>query len=183
MKMNGKVRLVFCNIPYVQVYSCAEILRLHLRDEQLGDDVDLHDIANKTEYYSGSDIKGEFLYSVPTVSPIYCALALCVSAAMASVKDSVGDFSWTSHLPGNSSGEPQSKFHTRTITLNNFAHAINEVPPSSSAGSHSELLRWHDQFVRKRTLDNSGGEKPQINGQLETRTHGGNNGRRYNWKG
>ena len=41
----------------------AEILRLHLRDEQLGEDVDLRNIANKTDYYSGSDLKGEFLYS------------------------------------------------------------------------------------------------------------------------
>ena len=41
----------------------VEILRLHLRDEQLGEDVDLHNIASRTEYYSGSDLKGEFLYS------------------------------------------------------------------------------------------------------------------------
>ena len=43
--------------------TLVEILRLHLRDEQLGEDVDLHDIASKTNYYSGSDLKGEFLYS------------------------------------------------------------------------------------------------------------------------
>ena len=41
----------------------VEILRLHLRDEQLGEDVDLHDIASKTNHYSGSDLKGKFLYS------------------------------------------------------------------------------------------------------------------------
>ncbi len=38
--------------------ALAEILRLHLRDEQLGEDVDLHNIASKTDYYSGSDLKG-----------------------------------------------------------------------------------------------------------------------------
>jgi ATP-dependent Zn protease len=40
--------------------TLAEILLLHLRDEQLGEDVDLHNIARKTNYYSGSDLKGEF---------------------------------------------------------------------------------------------------------------------------
>ncbi|KIM76317.1 hypothetical protein PILCRDRAFT_12910 [Piloderma croceum F 1598] len=151
----------------------SEILRLHLRDEQLGEDVDLHNIASKTDYYSGSDLK-----------------ALCVSAAMASVKDSVDNFSWTSHIPSSGtggtpdqvSGEAQSKLHTRTITLNNFAHAMNEVPPSSSAGGHSELLRWHDQFGRKGTLDKRSGAKPQINGHPETRTYSENGERRYNWK-
>lgn len=112
---------------------------------------------------------------------------------MASVKDSIDNFGWTSHVPCESSdasgtsdqvsGEAQSKLRTRTITLSNFVHAINEVPPSSSAGSHSELLRWHDQFGRKRTLDKHSGTKPQINGHpAETRTYSGKGERRYNWK-
>jgi len=117
-------------------------MRLHLRDEHLGEDVGLRNIASKTRHYSGSDLK-----------------ALCVSAAMASVKDAVSNFSWTSHIhntsnaadntpdqaetPGVSDG---ARFQTRKITLDNFTRAINEVPPSSSAGSHSELNRWHEQF-------------------------------------
>ena len=116
---------------------------------------------------------------------------------MASVKDSFGDFSWTSQTPSASStpdqvsGEAQSKLHgTRTITLGNFEHAIDEVPPSSAAGGHSELLRWHDQFSRKSTLNKcttssstSDAKQPQINGHPETRTRSSaNNERRYNWK-
>jgi hypothetical protein len=38
-----------------------EILRLHLRDEQLGEGVDLSSIARQTQHYSGSDLKGELL--------------------------------------------------------------------------------------------------------------------------
>ena len=59
----------------------AEILRLHLRDEQLGEDVDLRNIASKTDYYSGSDLKGEFLYSQCQQSHqsiILCVSSLCV---------------------------------------------------------------------------------------------------------
>jgi len=164
----------------------VEILRLHLRDEQLGEDVDLHDIASKTNHYSGSDLKGKFLYSNSLTNQFIFVLALCVSAAMASVKDSFGNFSWTSHIPSGD-GETrdqvsESEFRTRTITLNNFEHAMNEVPPSSLAGSHSELRRWHDRFSRKRTLDKHSDVKPQINGHSENRTYSGNGERRYNWK-
>lgn len=56
----------------------AEILRLHLRDEQLGEDVDLRNIASKTDYYSGSDLKGEFLYSQCQQS--HQSIILCVSS-------------------------------------------------------------------------------------------------------
>ena len=108
---------------------------------------------------------------------------------MASVKDSFGNFSWTSHIPSGAGETPdqvsaktRSEFRTRTIASNNFAHAINEVPPSSLAGSHSELLRWHDQFSRKKTLDKHSDVKPQINGHSEKRTYSGNGERRYNWK-
>jgi hypothetical protein len=110
---------------------------------------------------------------------------------MASVKTAVGDFSWTLHKPNKSNtavdkqADPaiiptvsdgvKSTFPTRIITPEHFAHAINEVLSSSSAGSHSELQRWHDQFGRKKPSDNR--IKPQINGHLETRTHSGNDGR------
>jgi SpoVK/Ycf46/Vps4 family AAA+-type ATPase len=37
--------------------ATLEILRLHLRDEKLSDNVDLSNIARRTQYYSGSDLK------------------------------------------------------------------------------------------------------------------------------
>jgi len=110
---------------------------------------------------------------------------------MASVKDAVGDFSWTPHKPSESnaavdmqadpaitptvSDGAKSTFPTRIITPEHFVHAINQVSSSSSADSHSELQRWHDKFGRKRTSDNR--TTPQINGRPETRTHSGNDGR------
>jgi hypothetical protein len=38
-----------------------EILRIHLRDEKLSEDVNLRNIASKTSYYSGSDLKSKLL--------------------------------------------------------------------------------------------------------------------------
>jgi len=181
-RMSGSFRLVI----FLMV-TLAEILRLHLRGEQLDKDVDLHNIASKTEYYSGSDLKGKvfcILGANSLTNQFYFVLALCVSAAMASVKDSIGNFSWTSHIPSSASdtpdqisGEDQSKFCTRTITLNNFEHAINEVPPSSSAGSHSELLRWHDQFSCKRTLDKQ--KKEQVADLIVQKVKGANDLNNY----
>lgn len=48
----------------------AEILRIHLRDEELDPSVDLADVARRTPLYSGSDLKN-----------------VCVAAAMAAVKE------------------------------------------------------------------------------------------------
>jgi len=101
-------------------------------------------------------------------------LDLCVSAAMASVKDAVG---WTSITPprGNADRTDQietpavadgveSKIQTRAITPAHFMHALDEVSASSSEGSHSELRRWHDRFGHKGTLGNRDSVKFQTTG-------------------
>jgi hypothetical protein len=111
---------------------------------------------------------------------------------MASVKDAIGGFNWTPNMPSESNisdgvempavgEETESKIQTRTVTLANFEHALDEIAPSSSAGSHSELQRWHDQFGRKRTSDKSNYVKPQTNGQPELRSYSGGGGGRYSW--
>jgi len=125
-----------------------QILRLHLQGETLGEDVILSHIASRTLCYSGSDLKN-----------------LCVSAAMASVKDTIDGFSWTPVIPSETSASVleqadtlsatdgvESKIHTRTITLAHFKHAIDEVSASSSLTSHSDLYRWHGQFGHKRAF-------------------------------
>lgn len=60
----------------------AAILQILLRGETLADDVDLEQLSQKTDGYSGSDLKREL--------PSYSADPdLCVSAALAAVKDQV----------------------------------------------------------------------------------------------
>jgi hypothetical protein len=57
------VRLICFDRFVVYVTNTSlEILRVHLRDEKLGDDVDLHNIARETHHYSGSDLKSEFVF-------------------------------------------------------------------------------------------------------------------------
>lgn len=87
---------------------------------------------------------------------------------MASVKDAVGDFSWSPTAPTkpdankNDQIEPPSaadevdiKILTRTITMTNFKHALNEVSPSSTEGNDDVLHRWHDRFGLKAPKDNN----------------------------
>lgn len=47
----------FCPCLVTDTDICPEILRLHLRDEKLNEDVNLWNIARKTPYFSGSDLK------------------------------------------------------------------------------------------------------------------------------
>ena len=62
MKVNESVCPPISSWLFFLMITLTEILRLHLRDEQLGADVDLHGIASKTDHCSGSDLKGAFLY-------------------------------------------------------------------------------------------------------------------------
>ncbi|KAF8986903.1 P-loop containing nucleoside triphosphate hydrolase protein [Cyathus striatus] len=128
------------------------ILKIHLRGEELDDDVALSDVAQMTRDYSGSDLKN-----------------LCVSAAMASVKDAVGKIDWNlmsslprkqpkksdtqnvqaekPHADDSESGVnvAKEKMKTRTVKMVHIRQAMKEVAPSS-VGSHRELYRWHESF-------------------------------------
>ncbi|KAI9034521.1 P-loop containing nucleoside triphosphate hydrolase protein [Hyaloraphidium curvatum] len=63
-------RRILVDLPNEE--SRAKILGVHLKDEQLHDSISLVDLAKRTELYSGSDLRN-----------------LCISAALASVKENV----------------------------------------------------------------------------------------------
>ncbi|KAF9001476.1 hypothetical protein BDQ17DRAFT_1358254 [Cyathus striatus] len=142
-----------------------KILKPHLRDETLEEGVTLAEIARKTVNHSGSDLKN-----------------LCVFAAMASVKEALGTFSWK--VPKSKDEEKKGdekqgdeksdekkdekkddekkddeqtmeteaakeRISKRIMKMSHFLQAMNEVPASSTSGSHSELRRWHEQFGKK----------------------------------
>ena len=44
---------------------CTEILKILLRDESLADDVDLKQLAKRTESFSGSDLKRQYCVHPP----------------------------------------------------------------------------------------------------------------------
>ncbi|KAH9856997.1 AAA-domain-containing protein [Lenzites betulinus] len=148
-----------------------EILKILLRDETLADDVDLRQLAKKTESFSGSDLKH-----------------LCVSAALDAVKERVvvpwrqqpsqpvvielEEAASTSDAPADATASeplasaapeataaeavasetepesPETLPHARSLYWRNFEQALKEITPSASEalGSLAELRKWNDEF-------------------------------------
>ncbi|KAI3608705.1 atpase family aaa domain-containing protein 1-a [Moniliophthora roreri] len=125
------------------------ILKTHLSGEKL-EGVDLKQIAAKAEGYSGSDLKN-----------------LCVAAAVAAVKDTIGDLvfspmkpkSRTSSLSGSTKQEDESVHKdkgsiidgeegipVRIIKMAHFRRAFSQVPASSTAASNTPLYVWHKKY-------------------------------------
>ncbi|KAI5990583.1 hypothetical protein EDC04DRAFT_3148762 [Pisolithus marmoratus] len=119
------------------------ILKILLRDETLSPDLDLKFLAKRTESFSGSDLKH-----------------LCVSAALAAVKEGV-NLPWDTPLNTISSAasdhqspnlsdttEAPPLSYSRVIHPQHFTKAFKEITPSSSEtlGSLADLRKWNDQF-------------------------------------
>jgi SpoVK/Ycf46/Vps4 family AAA+-type ATPase len=106
-----------------------EILKIHLRDEQLAEDVDLSDLANKTPFYSGSDLKN-----------------LCVAAALCCVREE-------NKLAKAHAGEqPYQHVEKRTLTAQHFAKALEEITASISEDMNSlkDIKKFDEQYGDKR---------------------------------
>ena len=86
-----------------------EILKIHLRNEQLAEDVDMADLAKKTPFYSGSDLKN-----------------LAVTAALNAVREEHEGFK-------NHKGEEPFEYpEKRTLTKDHFEKALEEISASIS---------------------------------------------------
>lgn len=66
----------------------SEILKILLRDEVLGEDVDLSVLAKQTESFSGSDLKRSS-FSFCLVAQLSRIIDLCVSAALDAIKEDI----------------------------------------------------------------------------------------------
>ncbi|KIM49201.1 hypothetical protein M413DRAFT_438366 [Hebeloma cylindrosporum] len=140
------------------------ILKILLRDETLDSDVNINSLAQKTEGFSGSDLKH-----------------LCVSAALDAVKEHM-DVPWSSrHHVVSSLSSPTAELRdvvakadgstapsdtpsqnessessdakdvpekARILCLHHFSQALKEITPSSSEtlGSLADLRKWNEEF-------------------------------------
>ncbi|KIW15630.1 hypothetical protein PV08_05678 [Exophiala spinifera] len=106
-----------------------EILKIHLRHEQLADDVDVADLAKRTPFYSGSDLKN-----------VAVAAALnCVREENDLAKQHQGD-------------EPYQHAGRRTLAKRHFDKALEDISASISEDMSSlrDIKKFDEQFGDKR---------------------------------
>ncbi|KZV89211.1 AAA-domain-containing protein [Exidia glandulosa HHB12029] len=105
-----------------------KILTQYLRGESVDDTVDTADLASRTEYFSGSDIKH-----------------LVFSAALAAFKDTVPDL-WKTM----DQGVERWPLPTRVLSAAHFDHALQEITASSAANMDAvyRLRTWGGNIGR-----------------------------------
>ena len=106
-----------------------EILKIHLRNELLAEDVDLADLAKKTPFYSGSDLKN-----------------LAVTAALNAVREEHEAFK-------RHNGEEAFQYpEKRTLTKSHFENALEEISASISEDMSSlkDIKKFDEQYGDKR---------------------------------
>ncbi|KAI5306194.1 hypothetical protein KEM56_001910 [Ascosphaera pollenicola] len=135
-----------------------EILTIHLKDEQLAEGIDLADLAKRTPFYSGSDLKN-----------------LCVAAALACVKEEMdvaqtvvgGSVASTPSTPptatsagdtSSSVAEPKSEATPkyparRTLQPTHFEQAMEEISASISEdmSSLTAIKKFDEKYGDKRS--------------------------------
>jgi len=105
-----------------------EILRIHLAGEQLDESVDLEDIAKRTPFYSGSDLK-----NVAVSAALACVKEENEQAAISAVKKMNGT------SPESTESPPQLQFghqymfpEKRVLHARHFDRALQEISASIS---------------------------------------------------
>uniref|UniRef100_D8PX12 AAA+ ATPase domain-containing protein n=1 Tax=Schizophyllum commune (strain H4-8 / FGSC 9210) TaxID=578458 RepID=D8PX12_SCHCM len=146
----------------------AEILKILLRDETLGEDVDVKALAKRTESFSGSDLKHlcvsaaldavKELVTVPwasTTKPAAPPTSDAEAASQSEPSESAESAPTTTPKPPTAEAKsdtpaPETKPTTppRVLNLRHFEKAMKEITPSSSEalGSLAELRKWNDEF-------------------------------------
>lgn len=101
------------------------ILKIHLKNEQLEPSVDLADLARRTPFYSGSDLKN-----------------VCVAAALTCVRE---EFEQKSQHTGDT---PYQYPERRTLTKAHFERAMEEISASISEdmASLDEIRKFDEKF-------------------------------------
>lgn len=120
-----------------------------MRDETLSPDIDLASLAKRTESFSGSDLKRmSSLFLCRHINDSISSVDLCVSAALAAVKEGV-NLPWDAPLESPITLDTTPPLtNSRIIHPRHFTRALKEITPSSSEtlGSLADLRKWNEQF-------------------------------------
>ncbi|KAI4149652.1 MAG: hypothetical protein LQ340_004515 [Diploschistes diacapsis] len=111
------------------------ILKIHLKDEALDPSVSVSELANKTPFYSGSDLKN-----------------LCVAAALACVKAENDAVAQAIRDAGSASSGPHAFPAKRTLTGTHFDKALSEISASVSEdmSSLAAIRKFDEKYGDRR---------------------------------
>ncbi|KAK6513076.1 hypothetical protein TWF506_009239 [Arthrobotrys conoides] len=113
------------------------ILRIHLRDEQVSDDVDLGDLARRTADFTGSDLKN-----------------LVFEATLATLRDI-----YVLTRDGDYAGD----MYSRMICHRHFSYALEKIQPSPKSEIVEKIHQFHSKFgSRSQRRPNEAPEKYQL---------------------
>jgi SpoVK/Ycf46/Vps4 family AAA+-type ATPase len=114
-----------------------EILKIHLRGEELGDNVDLRLLAKLTDSFSGSDIKN-----------------LCISAAFISIYEETysanGVIKRTKLKAGGLRSQlaKNSNVQKRKLELAHFSKALKEAGQKMESSSLAGVRKWGEVYAQ-----------------------------------
>jgi SpoVK/Ycf46/Vps4 family AAA+-type ATPase len=126
-----------------------EILRIHLKGEQLDESVDLADLAKRTPFYSGSDLK-----NVAVSAALACVKEENEQAALA-VAEATSEASADAGADTATSSEPVTSDAITTTTTSTTTSTSLPTPPSTAQPTTAPLHLVRGQsyiFPAKRTL-------------------------------
>lgn len=124
-------RRILVDLPTEQ--DRLEILKIHLRQESLADNVDTTELAKKTPFYSGSDLKN-----------------VAVAAALNAVREE--HEAAKKYAQENPDGQPYQYPERRTLTKAHFDKALEEISASISEDMSSlkDIKKFDEQYGDKR---------------------------------
>ncbi|KAJ3274883.1 hypothetical protein HDV01_001747 [Terramyces sp. JEL0728] len=118
------------------------ILAVHLKGEELGKDVDLSELAKKTEQYSGSDLKN-----------------LCVAAALHRVKEQIVFDATTQG--GSLDAKAHQEIQERLKTIDDWGAFMKKSGIAPQSAVVSPLLKHHFDLAFKET-------PPSLSDEMQT---------------
>jgi SpoVK/Ycf46/Vps4 family AAA+-type ATPase len=132
-----------------------EILKIHLRGEQLDNSVDLEDISKRTPFYSGSDLK-----NLAVSAALACVKEENEHAAIVTAKLAASESITSPATPQGTKPPPLSRDHTyefperRVLHARHFDKALQQISASISEdmSSLNAIKKFDEKYGDKKGL-------------------------------
>jgi len=129
------------HVPVPDVQARESVLRVHTENMVLANNVDINELANRTEGFVGADIE-----------------ALCREATMYATRELIQSLS-----PEEKKSKEYSET-TKKVTMSHFRKALSEVTASVTDETREEYDRIEERFEKNSATQQNAGESAQSRG-------------------